>query len=116
MATFGIFTEAGIFQLNKVTHMGAGIKHAAWTQSSEGACIAALPHHSSIKVAVGFYDNTFAQGAVFDHAIRANHHIVFNHHATFKNHVDVDEHIATDCDLATHIETSRVTQGHTQSH
>ena len=65
---------------------------------------------------ISFDHDTFAQGAVLDHAIRTNHHVVFNHYATFEDHVNVDQHITPDADFAAHIKARRVAQGHTQCH
>ena len=96
--------------------MGTGIQHTARAQTSERTGITVLAHHGTVEMAIGLDHNTFAQGAVLDYAIRADDHVVLNNHATFKNHVDIDQHITTHGDFTAHIETRRVTQGHTQGH
>ncbi|MNJ43862.1 hypothetical protein D3C77_388880 [compost metagenome] len=116
MTGLGAFTEVGVLQFDKVTHMGAGFQHAAWTQAGKRTGIAAFTHDRAFEVAVGLDHDTLAQGAVLDHAVRADHHVVFNDHTAFENDVDVDEYVATNGHFATHVKTRRVAQGYPLSH
>ncbi|MNH31761.1 hypothetical protein D3C79_921580 [compost metagenome] len=116
MAGLGALTQVSIFQFDKVTHMGLGIQHAARAQARERAGIATLAHHGAFNMAVGLDHHAFAQGAVLDHAVRPNLNVVLDHDLAFEDDVDIDQHIATNGHFTTHVETSRVTQGHTLCH
>ncbi|RMV90346.1 hypothetical protein ALP03_05866 [Pseudomonas amygdali pv. tabaci] len=116
VANLGTLAQVRILEFDKVTHMRFGAQHTARAKTCKRAGIAALAQNCAFDVAVGFDDDTLAQGAVFDDAVRADDHVVLDDYLPFEDHVDVDQHITADADFAAYIESRRVTQGHTTRH
>src|SRR3546814_14758097 len=88
--------------------MGAGVQHGTRAQASKCARVAAFAHHGAFEVTVGLDHHACAQGAVFDHTVRADDHVVLNDDLAFEDNVDVDDHIAADADFTAHIETGQI--------
>ena len=102
MAGLAVLAKGRILELDKITHLAAGIQHCAGTHTCERSDITSPQAAHSFQHAVGVDPGSRRQLAIFQHTAGTDLNAITKTDIAFKYHVDINVYVTTRLYLATH--------------